>query len=139
MTEDRGRKRFASVFGRPSSVDFPQRFQHRLVLFGLANRNTNVLAQTRRTKRANQNAARFKRIVKSVSRRHGMDATFMAKPYRDMAGSGLHANLSLSGGGVNLFPEPLDPLGLSKTAYSFIAGLMAHIPAAWSMQLRQHT
>jgi glutamine synthetase len=53
----------------------------------------------------------------------------MPKPIQGMAGSGMHANLSLSAGGVNLFPEPLDPLGLSKTAYSFIAGLMAHIPA----------
>jgi glutamine synthetase len=40
-------------------------------------------------------AARFKRIVKCVARRHGMDATFLPKPYRDMAGSGLHVHVSL--------------------------------------------
>ena len=40
-------------------------------------------------------ALRFKRIVKSVARAHGMDATFLPKPYRDMAGSGLHIHLSL--------------------------------------------
>ena len=36
-------------------------------------------------------AVRFRRIVKCVARHHGMDATFLAKPYADMAGSGLHA------------------------------------------------
>ena len=47
---------------------------------------------------------RFKRIVKSVARVHGMDATFLAKPYRDMAGSGLHIHLSLlDAGGRNVF------------------------------------
>src|SRR5690606_37885175 len=35
-------------------------------------------------------AARFRRIVKCVARHHGMEATFIAKPYADMAGSGLH-------------------------------------------------
>jgi len=40
-------------------------------------------------------ALRFKRIVKSVARAHAIDATFLAKPYRDMAGSGLHIHLSL--------------------------------------------
>jgi glutamine synthetase len=41
-------------------------------------------------------AARFKRIVKCVSRHHGMDATFLPKPYADMAGSGLHVHVSLN-------------------------------------------
>lgn len=40
-------------------------------------------------------AIRFKRIVKGVALRHGVEATFMAKPYRDMAGSGTHVHVSL--------------------------------------------
>jgi len=49
-------------------------------------------------------AIRFKRIVKSVARAHGCDATFLAKPYRDMAGSGLHVHASLlDAGGRNVF------------------------------------
>jgi glutamine synthetase len=49
-------------------------------------------------------AMRFKRIVKSVAREHGCDATFLAKPYRDMAGSGLHVHASLlDAAGGNLF------------------------------------
>ena len=49
-------------------------------------------------------ALRFKRIVKSVARAHGCDATFLPKPYRDMAGSGLHIHVSLQdGAGRNIF------------------------------------
>ncbi|MBM5812765.1 MAG: glutamine synthetase [Gammaproteobacteria bacterium] len=40
-------------------------------------------------------AIRFKRIVKGVALNHGVEATFMAKPYADMAGSGLHLHVSL--------------------------------------------
>jgi glutamine synthetase len=40
-------------------------------------------------------AIRLKRIVKGVALRHGFEATFMAKPYRDMAGSGCHVHVSL--------------------------------------------
>lgn len=45
--------------------------------------------------RACDEALRFKRIVKSVARSAGCEATFLAKPYRDMAGSGLHVHVSL--------------------------------------------
>ncbi|HNR21597.1 MAG TPA: glutamine synthetase family protein [Steroidobacteraceae bacterium] len=49
-------------------------------------------------------ALRFKRVVKSVARANGLDATFLPKPYRDMAGSGLHIHLSLlDGEGRNIF------------------------------------
>jgi glutamine synthetase len=54
---------------------------------------------------------RFKRIVKSMARAHGCDATFLPKPYRDMAGSGLHIHVSLlDAAGQNIFaaPAPLD-------------------------------
>jgi glutamine synthetase len=37
----------------------------------------------------------LKRIVKGVARRHGWDATFMAKPYGHLAGSGMHVHMSL--------------------------------------------
>lgn len=49
-------------------------------------------------------ALRFKRAVKSVARAHGCEATFLPKPYRDMAGSGLHVHVSLlDAGGRNIF------------------------------------
>jgi len=37
----------------------------------------------------------FRRVVQSVARKHGYQATFMAKPYPDNAGSGLHLHISL--------------------------------------------
>jgi glutamine synthetase len=43
-------------------------------------------------------------------------------------GSGMHINMSLFQNGSNAFYDETDPLGLSQTAYSFIAGLMEHVP-----------
>ncbi len=37
----------------------------------------------------------LKRTIKGVARSHGMDATFMAKPFGNQAGSGLHVHVSL--------------------------------------------
>jgi glutamine synthetase len=37
----------------------------------------------------------FKRIVIGTAQKHGMDATFMAKPYGDDVGSGMHVHVSL--------------------------------------------
>jgi glutamine synthetase len=55
-------------------------------------------------------ALRFKRVVKSVARAHGCEATFIPKPYRDMAGSGLHIHVSLvDAAGRNIFAAS-DPL-----------------------------
>ena len=52
-------------------------------------------------------ALRFKRIVKSVARAHGCEATFLPKPYADMAGSGLHVHVSLlDAQGNNIFAAP---------------------------------
>jgi glutamine synthetase len=69
-------------------------------------------------------ALRFKRVVKSVARAHGCDATFLPKPYRDMAGSGLHIHVSLlDSAGKNIFAaqNPLD----SGTLRQVIAGTLA--------------
>lgn len=49
----------------------------------------------------------LKRIVKGIARQHGMAATFMAKPFVDLAGSGLHIHLSLyDKDGNNVFSDP---------------------------------
>jgi len=54
--------------------------------------------------RACDEGLRFKRAVKSVARAHGCEATFLPKPYRDMAGSGLHVHVSLlDADGRNVF------------------------------------
>jgi glutamine synthetase len=69
-------------------------------------------------------AVRFKRIVKCVARHHGMDATFLPKPYADMAGSGLHVHISLNDAhGSNVFASE-NPLG-SELMQQAAAGMLA--------------
>ncbi len=52
-------------------------------------------------------AALLKRIVKGVARQHGFSACFMAKPFADIAGSGLHIHASLyDEQGNNVFSDP---------------------------------
>jgi len=54
--------------------------------------------------RAADNSVLLKRIVKGVARKHGYDATFMAKPYGSQAGSGMHVHFSiLDENGKNIF------------------------------------
>ncbi len=69
----------------------------------------------------------FKYVVKTIADRHGLHATFMPKPVYGICGSGMHTNMSLFKDGKNAFYDPDDELGLSSDAYSFIAGVMAHI------------
>ncbi len=70
-----------------------------------------------------EEALRFKRAVKGVARAHGCEATFLAKPYRDMAGSGLHIHVSLlDAEGRNVFAceEPMQ----SATLRHAVGGLL---------------
>lgn len=54
--------------------------------------------------RAADDAVLYKRLVKGVADRHGYVATFMAKPYAEVSGSGMHMHVSLAGEGRgNLF------------------------------------
>ena len=61
--------------------------------------------------------------------KHGLHATFMPKPIYGINGSGMHTNMSLYylKDGKNAFDDPNGEMGLSETAYNFIAGIMAHI------------
>jgi glutamine synthetase len=73
-------------------------------------------------------------MTKLVARRHGLQATFMPKPYGDRTGNGGHFNMSLAdlATGANLFEATDDdPRGanVSPLAYNFIAGVLAHAPA----------
>src|SRR3712207_3105396 len=67
-------------------------------------------------------------LLSVLAEQRGMTATFMAKPFTDRTGSGLHMHLSLWRDGVPAFPDAADPrgLGLSPLAYSFVAGLLDH-------------
>jgi glutamine synthetase len=71
----------------------------------------------------------LKRAVKAAARAHRLQATFMAKPHHDWAGSGMHIHLSLlDKSGQNLFAgDPISPLfrhalgGMCETMADFMA------------------
>ena len=73
----------------------------------------------------------FKFMVKSIAEKHGLRATFMPKPFVNLTGSGCHMHTSLwsTKNRNNIFDDKRDELGLSKTAYHFIGGVM-HSAAA---------
>jgi glutamine synthetase len=61
--------------------------------------------------RAVDEAVMFKRVLRGVAQKHGLIACFMAKPFTQRAGSGLHVHVSLAdGAGENLFASD-DPAG----------------------------
>ena len=66
----------------------------------------------------------FKFMVKSLAEKHGLRATFMPKPFENLTGNGCHAHISLWKDKQNKFLENSDKLGLSKTAYNFLGGIM---------------
>ena len=73
------------------------------------------------------NIMTFKLAVKTLAQKNGLHATFMPKPIFGINGSGMHTNMSLFKDGKNAFYDPDDPKGLSREAYSFIAGLLHHM------------
>lgn len=77
--------------------------------------------------KAADNIMTFKLAVKILAQKNGLHATFMPKPIFGINGSGMHTNMSLFRDGKNVFCDPSDPKGLSKEAYSFIAGLLVHV------------
>ena len=69
----------------------------------------------------------FRTTVRTIAQRHGLHATFMPKPRTDLPGSALSLNISGFRDGKNMFSDPEAENGLSQEAYSFIAGLLAHM------------
>ncbi|WTW94067.1 type III glutamate--ammonia ligase [Streptomycetaceae bacterium NBC_01309] len=76
----------------------------------------------------------FRYLIHALSEAAGMTATFMPKPFTDR--TGLHLHMSLWDEGDDpAFPDSSDTrgLGLSDTAYGFIAGILRHAPALQSV------
>lgn len=69
----------------------------------------------------------FKYIVRLCAKRHGINVTFMAKPYLLEAGNGFHVHQSLTRDGVNAFAQQDEdtPLG-SSLMRRYLTGLLAH-------------
>lgn len=66
----------------------------------------------------------FKFMVKSIAEQHGYRATFMPKPFMDLTGNGCHAHVSVWEKDNNVFLDEAGELGLSKTAYEFLGGIV---------------
>ncbi len=65
-------------------------------------------------------------VVKEAALVLGSHATFMPKPVEGLPGSGMDTHLSLFEGERNAFYDPTQEARLSKTARSFIAGVLVH-------------
>ena len=68
----------------------------------------------------------FKYMVKTISEKHGLRATFMPKPFENLTGNGCHAHISVWDGKKNKFLDKSNELGLSKMAYNFLGGVIKH-------------
>nr|WP_064493599.1 glutamine synthetase family protein [Pseudomonas chengduensis] len=67
---------------------------------------------------------RYKRLVKGVANKHGLQACFMAKPFGDLAGSGMHMHVSLADAEGNNLMASEDPYGTPLLRHA-IGGMMA--------------
>ncbi|WP_336286090.1 glutamine synthetase family protein [Cronobacter dublinensis] len=77
-------------------------------------------------------ALALKRLVRLVAEKHGMHATFMAKPYEEHAGSGMHIHISIvddNGQNVLALPDG-DDSALLKQA---LAGMIDMLPASMAL------
>nr|WP_319247076.1 glutamine synthetase family protein [uncultured Celeribacter sp.] len=69
----------------------------------------------------------FKLLVKGLARKHGFAASFMAKPYEDYAGNGMHTHFSmLNEAGENIFDDG-SSAGTDMMRHA-IAGCLSAIP-----------
>ncbi|MGR3616318.1 MAG: glutamine synthetase family protein [Paracoccaceae bacterium] len=71
----------------------------------------------------------FKSLVRGLARKHGFAATFMAKPYPDDAGNGMHVHFSvLDATGRNIFDDGSERG--SDQLLQAVAGCVASMPAS---------
>lgn len=69
----------------------------------------------------------LKRVVKQVAQQYGFEATFMAKPYAEHTGSGMHVHTSLlDEDGNNIFSSDNDEI--KATLKQAVAGLVSTMP-----------
>lgn len=73
----------------------------------------------------------FRFMVKSISEKHGLRATFMPKPFGHLTGNGCHVHASLWSLDEKtcLTHDPKGELGISEMGYNFLGGVLAHAEA----------
>jgi glutamine synthetase len=79
------------------------------------------------------NVMTYRLVAKEIAQQKGLHASFMPKPVFGINGSGMHTHQSLFKGNTNAFFDAKDKFHLSKTAKSFIAGLLRHAPEITSV------
>lgn len=82
--------------------------------------------------RAGDDAAAFKRIAKGVARQLGSQATFMAKPFANSAGSGMHIHMSMLGADERNIFEADTPDGTVELRYA-IGGMAATMAESFAL------
>ncbi len=76
----------------------------------------------------------LKRAVKAIARKHGMAASFMAKPFAEWAGCSLHVHISLvDAAGNNVFSGTSGDGPFSDTLRHAIGGLAAAMPESMAI------
>ena len=62
-----------------------------------------------------------------IAERHGLNVTYMPKPFGTQAGSGMHNHMYLTKDGKNAFWDAEDMHHLSQTGRYFLGGVLEHI------------
>ena len=79
----------------------------------------------------------LRRLVRGIAREERLAATFMAKPFRDMDGSGMHVHFSLLDRfGRNVFaprPAPSHPDAYPDTLRHAVGGMLAALPESLAL------
>jgi glutamine synthetase len=73
-------------------------------------------------------AVLFKAAVKEIGQRFGIMPTFMARWNDKLPGSSGHIHQSLWTGGTNAFYDARDPMHMSRTMKSYVAGILRCLP-----------
>jgi len=73
----------------------------------------------------------FKMAASEIANQMGMICSLMPKPFSNRPGNGMHIHMSIGDGKKSLFHDDSDKTGhgLSKLAYHFLGGILAHAPA----------
>ena len=85
--------------------------------------------------RAADNHVFYREAVRNTAVRHGLTASFAAKPFPEEAGAGGHTHISAwdEDGSTNLFYGGEGPYSLSRTGKQFLAGVVEHLPGMMAL------
>ncbi len=77
--------------------------------------------------KAVDDAFMFRVMAREVAIMHGLDFTFLGRPFPELSGSGVHINFSLvDADGNNAFADENDPHGITAVARQCLGGLVHH-------------